>query len=159
MKVSLFYLPSIGSKAEIEQGMAGARIDLYQRMLAELSEQAKLGDQLDYDSISFTEHHFHVEGFELSNNPILLDLFVAMQTKRIRVGQLGIVLPTHNPIRVAEDIAMLDHMTGGRAHAGFARGYQRRRGAVLAPQNHRLQGAPPHPHDEISNAKLLALQE
>src|SRR5437667_219645 len=83
---------------------AGARGDLYDRMLAELSQQAKLADQLDYDSISFTEHHFHVEGFELSNNPILLDLFIAMQTQRLRVGQLGIVLPSHNPLRVAEDI-------------------------------------------------------
>ena len=66
---------------------------------------------------AFTEHHFHIEGFELSNNPVLLDLYFAMQTKRIRVGQLGIVLPASNPIRVAEDIAMLDHMTGGRANA------------------------------------------
>ena len=33
----------------------------------------------------FTEHHFHIEGFELSNNPVLLDLYFAMQTKRIRV--------------------------------------------------------------------------
>ena len=122
MKVSLFYLPTIGSRAEIEAGCAGLRGDLYTQMLRELSEQARLADDLGYDSINFTEHHFHIEGFELSNNPVLLDLFVAMQTKRIRVGQLGIVLPAQNPIRVAEDIAMLDHMTGGRAMAGFARG-------------------------------------
>src|SRR5205085_2665718 len=96
----------------------------YQRMLKELTEQIKLGDELGYDSVSFTEHHFHIEGFELSNNPVLLDLYFAMQTKRIRVGQLGIVLPASNPIRVAEDIAMLDHMTSGRANAGFARGYR-----------------------------------
>ena len=69
----------------------------YQRMLQELSEQIKLGDELGYDSISFTEHHFHIEGFELSNNPVLLDLYFAMQTKRIRVGQLGIVLPAPQP--------------------------------------------------------------
>src|SRR5262249_53474762 len=126
VKVSLFYLPSIGSRAKIERGMAGLRGDLYQRMLAELDAQAELADALGYDSISFTEHHFHVEGFELSNSPILLDAFVGLRTKRIRVEQLGIVLPTQNPIRVAEEIAMLDHMTGGRANAGFARGYQRR---------------------------------
>ena len=48
-------------------------------MLAELKEQAQLADELGYDSISFTEHHFHVEGFEISNNPVLLDLFIAMQ--------------------------------------------------------------------------------
>ena len=145
MKVSLFYLPSIGSRAEIERGMAGLRGDLYERMLAELAEQARLADDLGYDSISFTEHHFHVEGFELSNNPVLLDLFVGLQTKRIRVGQLGIVLPAHNPIRVAEDIAMLDHMTGGRANAGFARGYQRRWVDVMAQQTHGIHGALPAP--------------
>lgn len=159
MKVSLFYLPSIGSRAEIERGMAGLRGDLYQRMLHELVEQAKMADQLGYDSISFTEHHFHVEGFELSNNPVMLDLFVGMQTKHIRVGQLGIVLPADNPIRVAEDIAMLDHMTGGRANAGFARGYQRRWVDVMAQQLHGIHGAQPHQHDAIDEANRGAFEE
>ena len=159
MKVSLFYLPSIGSRAEIEEGGAGLRGDLYQRMLRELGEQARLADDLGYDSISFTEHHFHIEGFELSNNPVLLDLFVGMQTKRIRVGQLGIVLPAQNPIRVAEDIAMLDHMTGGRANAGFARGYQRRWVDVMAQQTHGIHGAQLHQHDEIDAANRAAFEE
>ena len=132
--------------------MAGLRGDLYDRMLRELSAQARLADDLGYDSISFTEHHFHVEGFELSNNPVLLDLFIGMQTRRIRVGQLGIVLPAQNPIRVAEDIAMLDHMTGGRANAGFARGYQRRWVDVMAQQLHGIHGALPHEHDAIDEA-------
>ncbi len=159
MQVSVFYLPSIGSRSEIERGMAGLRGDLYQRMLAELKEQAQLADDLGYDSISFTEHHFHVEGFEISNNPVLLDLFVALQTKRIRVGQLGIVLPAQNPLRVAEDIAMLDHMSGGRANAGFARGYQRRWVDVLAQQLHGIHGATPGQHDAIDQANRLAFEE
>src|SRR5262249_24836019 len=159
MKTSLFYLPSIGSRAEIERGLAGLRSDLYQRMLRELSEQARLADDLGYDSISFTEHHFHVEGFELSNNPVLLDLFVAMQTRRIRVGQLGIVLPAENPLRVAENIAMHDHMTGGRANAGFARGYQRRWVDVMAQQTHGIHGALPHQHDAIDAANRDAFEE
>ncbi len=159
MKVSLFYLPSIGSRADIEQGMAGMRGDLYDRMLREVSAQARLADDLDYDSISFTEHHFHIEGFELSNNPILLDLYVAMQTKRLRVGQLGIVLPAQNPIRVAEDIAMLDHMTGGRVNAGFARGFQRRWVDIMAQQSHGISGAQPHQHDEIDATNREAFEE
>jgi len=159
VKVSLFYLPSIGSRAEIERGLAGLRRDLYQRMLAELSAQAQLADALGYDSISFTEHHFHVEGFELSNNPVLLDLFVGMQTRRIRVGQLGIVLPAENPIRVAENVAMLDHMTGGRANAGFARGYQRRWVDVMAQQTHGIHGALPHQHDAVDEANRAAFEE
>jgi alkanesulfonate monooxygenase SsuD/methylene tetrahydromethanopterin reductase-like flavin-dependent oxidoreductase (luciferase family) len=159
MKASLFYLPSIGSRAEIEAGMAGMRPELYQRMLKELSEQIRMADELGYDSVSFTEHHFHIEGFELSNNPVLLDLYFAMQTKRIRVGQLGIVLPASNPIRVAEDIAMLDHMTGGRANAGFACGYQRRWVDIMAQQTHGIHGALPNQHDEIDNANRLAFEE
>ncbi len=159
MKTSLFYLPSVGTRAEIEAGRAGLRGELYDRMLRELAEQAVLADQLGYDSISFTEHHFHVEGVELSNNPVLLDLFVGMQTKRLRVGQLGIVLPAQNPIRVAEDIAMLDHMTGGRANAGFARGYQRRWVDVLAQQTHGIHGALPHEHDAIDAANREAFEE
>src|SRR5690242_12850779 len=159
MKVSLFCLPSLGSRAEIEAGMAGARPDLYQRMLRELSELIRLADDLGYESVSFTEHHFHIEGFEVSNNPVLLDLYFGMQTKRIRVGQLGIVLPASNPIRVAEDIAMLDHMTGGRACAGFARGYQRRWVDVMAQQSHGIHGALPHEHDQIDAANRQAFEE
>src|ERR1700719_1156012 len=159
MKASIFCLPSVGSRAEIEAGMAATRPELYQRMLKELTELVKLADDLGYDSVSFTEHHFHIEGFEVSNNPVLLDLYFAMQTKRIRVGQLGIVLPASNPIRVAEDIAILDQMTGGRANAGFARGYQRRWVDVMAQQTHGIHGALPHQHDAIDDANRAAFEE
>jgi alkanesulfonate monooxygenase SsuD/methylene tetrahydromethanopterin reductase-like flavin-dependent oxidoreductase (luciferase family) len=90
---------------------------------------------------------------------VLLDLYFGLQTKRIRVGQLGIVLPASNPIRVAEDIAMLDQMTGGRACAGFARGYQRRWVDVMAQQTHGIHGALPHQHDEIDAANRAAFEE
>jgi alkanesulfonate monooxygenase SsuD/methylene tetrahydromethanopterin reductase-like flavin-dependent oxidoreductase (luciferase family) len=159
MKTSLFYLPGVGSRADVTAGMAGTRGELYDAMLREITEQAQLADALGYDSISFTEHHFHVEGFELSNNPVMLDLFIGMQTERIRVGQLGIVLPANNPIRVAEDIAMLDRMTGGRANAGFARGYQRRWVDVMAQQTHGIHGALPNQHDEIDAANREAFEE
>ena len=156
MKISLFYLPTVGNKTQIEQGKIGLNGEAYDEMLRDISAQARLADDLGYDSISFTEHHFHVEGFELSNNPVLLDLYIAMQTKRLRVGQLGIVLPSQNPIRVAEDIAMLDHMSGGRANAGFARGYQRRWVDIMAQQTHGIHGALPHQHDEIDAANRAA---
>ena len=159
MQVSVFYLPSVGSREDIEQGMAGLRPELYQQMLHDLSEQAQLADELGYASIAFTEHHFHIEGFELSNNPVLLDLYVGLQTERIAVGQLGIVLPAQNPIRVAEDIAMLDHMTGGRAHAGFARGYQRRWVDTMAQQLHGIHGVTPGQHDAIDAANREAFEE
>jgi alkanesulfonate monooxygenase SsuD/methylene tetrahydromethanopterin reductase-like flavin-dependent oxidoreductase (luciferase family) len=159
VKASLFYLPSVGSRRDIEAGKAGLSGDLYQQMLREVLAQVRLADELGYDSVSFTEHHFHIEGFELSNNPVLLDLYVGLQTNRIRVGQLGIVLPASNPIRVAEDIAMLDQMTGGRACAGFARGYQRRWVDVMAQQTHGIHGALPHQHDAIDEANRAAFEE
>ena len=159
MKTSLFYLPGVGTRADVERGGAGLRGDLYDTMLREVLEQCQLADELGVDSVSFTEHHFHAEGFELSNNPVLLDLYIGLQTKRLRVGQLGIVLPAQNPIRVAEDIAMLDRMTGGRANAGFARGYQRRWVDVMAQQTHGIHGARPHEHDAIDEANRAAFEE
>jgi alkanesulfonate monooxygenase SsuD/methylene tetrahydromethanopterin reductase-like flavin-dependent oxidoreductase (luciferase family) len=158
VKVGLFYLPSVGTRAEIERGMAGNDPELYQRMLRDLGEQVRLADDLGYDSIAFTEHHFHIEGFELSNNPVLLDLFAAMQTTRIRVGQLGVVLPASSPLRVAEDIAMLDHMSGGRAFAGFARGYQRRWVDTLA-QPYRVLHATSSDASEVDQLNREAFEE
>ena len=102
MEFGVFYLPSIGNKQEISQGMAGRRTDLYQRMLWNLAEQAQYLDAHGYYGVAFTEHHFHIEGEEVSTNPILLDMFLGMQTKTMRVGQLGLVLPCQNPLRVAE---------------------------------------------------------
>ena len=126
MKFVLFYLPSVGSRTQIEKGMAGINTQNYQNMLWQVTKQVQAADDMGYWGAAFTEHHFHVEGFEESNNPILLDLYIAMQTKKIMVGQMANVLPFANPLRLAEDIAMLDQMTRGRAFCGIARGYQRR---------------------------------
>ncbi|MFC5994353.1 LLM class flavin-dependent oxidoreductase [Pseudonocardia hispaniensis] len=131
MKSILFYLPVVGSYAQITKGMAGINDQNYQNMLYQLTKQSQLADDLGYWGVAFTEHHFHIEGFEESNNPILLDLYVAMQTTNIKVGQMANVLPFQNPIRLAEDIAMLDHMSRGRAFVGIARGYQKRWADVL----------------------------
>ncbi len=135
MEVGAFYLPVIGDIAEIEKGMAGKRTDLYQQMLKEITEQVQYMDEHGYYGMGTTEHHFHIEGEEVSNNPVLLNLYFGMQTKNMKFGQLGNVLPAHNPIRLAEDIAMVDQMLGGRTFAGFARGYQPRWVATLGQQN------------------------
>ena len=134
MEVGAFYLPSVGHKEDIMQGMAGKRTDLYQMMLRELTEQIQYMDGNGYYGTGFTEHHFHVEGEEVSTNPVLLDLYFGMQTKNMKFGQLGNVLPSQNPINLAENIAMLSQMLGGRVFAGFARGYQPRWVNVLGQQ-------------------------
>ena len=93
MEVGVFYLPSIGNKAEISAGMAGRRTDLYQRMLTNLGEQARYLDEHGYYGVAFTEHHFHIEGEEVSTNPICSTCTLGCRPSGLRVGQLGLVLP------------------------------------------------------------------
>ncbi|MGE0487394.1 MAG: LLM class flavin-dependent oxidoreductase [Gammaproteobacteria bacterium] len=134
MQVGAFYLPSVGHMDDIKQGMAGKRTDLYQMMLREITEQLQYMDANGYYGCGFTEHHFHVEGEEVSTNPVILDLYFGLQTKRMKFGQLGNVLPSQNPINLAENIAMVSQMLQGRVFAGFARGYQPRWVNVLGQQ-------------------------
>lgn len=76
--------------------------------------------------VSTIEHHFHSEGYEVGPAPGVLNAYWAAITKTIRVGALGYVMSAQNPIRVAEETAILDHLTKGRYFVGFARGYQSR---------------------------------
>ncbi|MCP5199924.1 MAG: LLM class flavin-dependent oxidoreductase [Gammaproteobacteria bacterium] len=134
MQIGAFYLPSVGHLEDIKQGMAGKRTDLYQMMLREVTEQLQYMDENGYYGAGFTEHHFHVEGEEVSTNPVILDLYFGLQTRRMKFGQLGCVLPSQNPINLAENIAMVSQMLQGRVFAGFARGYQPRWVNVLGQQ-------------------------
>lgn len=137
MKFSLFYMPTIAEQNFLEKKgfYAGQNRQLYQTMLRDLREQAQLADDMGFYGWCSTEHHFHVEGYETSTNPIMLGLYLGLHTKYLKIGQLGNVIPTHNPIKLAEDIAMLDQMTRGRAFAAFARGYQLRWVSTLAQKN------------------------
>lgn len=134
MEIGAFYLPSVGHMEDIKKGMAGKQTRLYQMMLRELTEQLQYMDENGYYGCGFTEHHFHIEGEEVSTNPVLLDLYFGLQTKRMKFGQLGNVLPSQNPINLAENIAMVSQMLQGRVFAGFARGYQPRWVNVLGQQ-------------------------
>lgn len=127
LRLGAFMLPSAGATpADFERGFAGQNPRYYQRGLADCARLLSQVEDLGFDFCAFSEHHFHVEGLELSNNPVLLGLWAAMQTRRIRIGQMGNVLPARNPLLLAEDLAMLDQMSEGRMCAGFARGYQAR---------------------------------
>ena len=79
-------------------------------------------EDLGYDSIWPAEHHFTEYGFCAS--PALTLAAVARTTKRIRLGTGIVVLPFNHPVRVAEDYAMLDLLSGGRVDLGVGRGYQ-----------------------------------
>jgi alkanesulfonate monooxygenase SsuD/methylene tetrahydromethanopterin reductase-like flavin-dependent oxidoreductase (luciferase family) len=53
-------------------------------------------------------------------------MFLGQHAPNLRINQFGYVLPTHNPLRVAEHAATLDHLLGGRLNVAFVRGYQAR---------------------------------
>ena len=127
MRMGGFLLPSAGATPqEFERGLAGQNSNYYQQSLADCARLVTQMEDLGFDFVAFTEHHFHLEGLEVSNNPVMLGTWAAMQTKKIRISQMGNVLPARNPILLAEDLAMLDHFSQGRMSAGFARGYQAR---------------------------------
>lgn len=143
MKFNLFILPTIPATFEERERLRpiGRNNDKYQEMLDQVRAIAQMADDLGFDAFSTTEHHFHSEGYEASVAPLLLYTDLAARTKRIKFASLGLVLPTWDPIRVAEEIAMLDHLTKGRFIAGFARGYQDRWTNVLG-QHYHVTGAP-----------------
>ncbi len=90
---------------------------------AVLMEHLTLGDlaePLGFDSLFGLEHHF--TGYSMSPSPLQLLTYFAGRTKRITLGTCVIVLPWQDPIRVAEQIAYLDLLCGGRCMFGFGRG-------------------------------------
>jgi alkanesulfonate monooxygenase SsuD/methylene tetrahydromethanopterin reductase-like flavin-dependent oxidoreductase (luciferase family) len=88
-----------------------------------LGEHLALGDlaePLGFDSLFALEHHF--TGYAMTPSPTQLLSYFAGRTRRITLGTAVIVLPWHDPVRVAEEIALLDILTGGRCLFGFGRG-------------------------------------
>ena len=88
-----------------------------------LGEHMALGDlaePLGFDSLWALEHHF--TGYAMSPAPLQTLSYYAGRTKRIALGTAVIVLPWHDPVRVAEQIALLDIFCGGRCLFDFGRG-------------------------------------
>jgi alkanesulfonate monooxygenase SsuD/methylene tetrahydromethanopterin reductase-like flavin-dependent oxidoreductase (luciferase family) len=109
---------SSGSLDEVQQS--------FQRVLAAQVRQGTLAEQLGYDDWFMTEHHFQPEGAEFSPSPLLAEAAIAAQTRRIRLGQMANIIPWWHPLRIAEQAAMLDVISGGRLEFGIGRGYQPR---------------------------------
>jgi alkanesulfonate monooxygenase SsuD/methylene tetrahydromethanopterin reductase-like flavin-dependent oxidoreductase (luciferase family) len=90
---------------------------LYQRYIGEL----ELADQLGFDGICVNEHHQNAYG--LMPAPNLIAAVLARTTKQAKIAILGRALPlVGNPVAIAEEFAMLDHLSGGRIITGFVRG-------------------------------------
>jgi len=93
------------------------------RTYAEHLEAWGLMDRLGFDGIGFNEHHTSPYG--LMNSPNLLASAVSQRTKQIKILIYGNLTPLHDPLRLAEELAMVDCLSNGRLISGFARGIPR----------------------------------
>jgi len=109
----------------------GRNGDIYNQVLHGSIDIVKAADQLGAWAVSTIEHHLHSEGYELAPNPGVINAMWSQHVKNARVGTIGYVAATRDPIRMAEEMAVLDHMTNGKYFAGFARGYQARWAHIL----------------------------
>ncbi len=128
-KIILQLYPVIPAASEEEREKIrpiGRNRERYQETIRGWNDIIRAADEMGVWGVATIEHHFWSEGYEVGPSPGMLNAYWAAITKNVRVGQLGYVMSTQNPIRVAEETAVLDHLTQGRCFVGFARGYQSR---------------------------------
>ena len=106
----------------------------FRQVVEETRDLARYLDREDWHSIWFTEHHFGHEGFEVCPNPVMMSCDISAHTERLRIGQAANIVTFWNPLRVAEDLAMLDHMNGGRTEVALGRGLYGREALQLNKQ-------------------------
>lgn len=114
MKFSLFHLPSFTPPFHTSEAQ------FYQDMLTETDRAEAYG----FHSVWMAEHHFHNYGGHIPSVPVLGSA-IAQRTKNIRIGSGICLIPLQDPIRVAEEYAMLDCLSGGRLEFGIGRGFQK----------------------------------
>jgi alkanesulfonate monooxygenase SsuD/methylene tetrahydromethanopterin reductase-like flavin-dependent oxidoreductase (luciferase family) len=95
----------------------GAAADLYSRYF----EQIEAAEAVGFDAVWATEHHFRYFG-GMTPNPQMLLTAISHRVRRLRLGSSVSILPLHTPLRIAEDFAMLDVLSGGRLEFGAGRG-------------------------------------
>lgn len=112
MRWGLFFLPT----SLPETPAQGAK--LYRRVI----DQVRYAEELGFHSVWLAEHHFQAFGGMFPSTPILGSA-IAQNTKKIRIGPAVVLLPFHNPLRVAEDYATLDLLSEGRLEFGVGHGF------------------------------------
>lgn len=94
----------------------------YDQLYGEIFDQIAWGEQNGFEDIWLSEHHFIEDGYSPSLLPIAAA--IAARTKKIRIGTSVMLLPFHNPVRLAEDAATVDVISGGRFELGVGTGYK-----------------------------------
>lgn len=140
MKFSLFYFDGDG---------ASPSKDRYRL----LTESARFADENGLAALWVPERHFHAFG-GLYPNPSTIHAALAMITKRVQLRSGSIVLPLHHPVRVAEEIAVVDNLSGGRAGVAIASGWTRNEFVLSCEPHGSRRSLMWRSYDQVS--KLLA---
>jgi len=98
------------------------RGDNMDRCVQETLAEAELSEACGFHGFFFGEHHQDQDGFLPS--PLVVCSAVAARTKKIQIGTSVLLLPLHHPLRIAEDVATLEAVSGGRVALGVGIGYQ-----------------------------------
>lgn len=93
--------------------------DLYSNTL----ENVQLSEKVGFHSAWLSEHHFLEDGY--CSSPLTMAAAMAAKTEKIRIGTGALILPLHNPVRIAEDAATVDLISNGRFDLGVAIGYRK----------------------------------
>lgn len=124
MKASFFetvrYLPPQALPPEWPVPAGGYDPEAGARAYRGMIERLAYVEELGFDWVSVSEHHYSPR--ILSPSPIVSAAFIAAQLRKLTIALLGPIVPHSNPVRVAEELAMLDTMAGGRLVVGLLRG-------------------------------------
>ncbi len=115
MRFDLFYELAVPPQLDMSEA----------QVYAETLAQLELADRLDYGCAWLVEHHF-LRGYSHCSKPELVLAAAASRTRNIRLGHAIIPLPLHHPVHVAERVATLDVLSGGRLEIGIGRGFSPR---------------------------------
>lgn len=111
--IDLVHYPGSMQPSEYDPRVA---IDTYEERLQEY----ELAERIGFDGLFLTEHHF--TAYNLTPSPNVLLAAIAQRVKRMRLGVMANIVPFHQPVRLAEECAMLDLLTDGRLEIGLGRG-------------------------------------